>query len=105
MDEIDEYNREITRLLGEEFINYFLNNGVLTEVDIRNIKIRYDFKRLLEEGATKSKAIKNLSQQFHYTSKGSKYTLSIGTIERITRSINFPKTHPSITNHNITNSK
>ncbi len=62
MNTPQENDHDLTSDILELFIKHLSNEGILTGINIREIRIRYDFKKLLRKGTCKSKAISVLSK-------------------------------------------
>ncbi|MBI1939164.1 MAG: hypothetical protein HYS25_13730 [Ignavibacteriales bacterium] len=77
------YEKELNEKIGKIFIDLLSSNGLLHERDLRNIKIRADYKEMINNGANKGEARKILSERFYFTTRGQKYLLSEEAIKKI----------------------
>lgn len=81
--EADEYKNEMQSKIGEIFIRLLHEAGLLHDRDLRNIKVRADYKAMIESGISKLEARKILADRPYYNMKGQKYYLSEDTITNI----------------------
>lgn len=65
MNNILDSNRDLTSEILDLFIKHLSSEGILSLINIREIKVRYAFKNLLNEGVCRSKATRILAKNFN----------------------------------------
>lgn len=82
-EESKQYRDELNTMVGGIFIDILKNEGLLHDRDLRNIKIRKEFKYLIENGTPPGKAIQILSEKTYFTAFGQPYRIAQRSIEKI----------------------
>lgn len=82
-DNSKEYHEELNNVVGEIFVEMLKKQNLLHDRDLRNIKIRRDYNRLVLNGVPKGEAIKQLSERLYYSTTGQPYRIAERSIEKI----------------------
>ncbi len=82
-DDSKHYQEEVNAVIGEIFVGYLKQENLLHDRDLRNIKIRRDYNRMVMNGTPKGEAIKTLSDQLYYSASGQPYKIAERSIEKI----------------------